>query len=194
MNVDHADLAALTRRLADIPAEFLGEPSVAGRGEMAVAAIVGDVLRMHGLQASGELLAGFQGRSAHADRNRLALAAVACWLLADEALIAADLPHPALEEVVGALVAEMAAITPAHAFVHDAERREELVRALLARLGLRPLGETPAQAQDRLSAISAIQRRALLAASRQAEKRAREVREALARKLAEESADKWTRE
>ena len=40
MNTDHADLAALTRRLADIPAEFLGEPAVAGHGEMAVAAIV----------------------------------------------------------------------------------------------------------------------------------------------------------
>lgn len=194
MTTEYADLVALTRRLAEIPPEFLDEPSVAGHGALAVPAIVGDLLRMHRVQAPGAVLAHFHGSSARADRNRLALAVLACWLLADEALIAASLPQAALVDVLSALVTDMAAITPAHAFVHDAERREELVRAILARLDLRPLGETPAQAHDRLAAISATQRRALLDASRKAEKRAREVREALARKLAEESADKWTRE
>ena len=192
MSEQSADLVALTRRLADIPSEFLDEPCVAGRGLLAVAAIVGDALRMHGVKPSGALLASFQG--AKADRNRLALAAIVCWLLADDALIAASLPQADLEGVLATLVTGMAAITPAHAFVHDAERREELVRAVLAHTRLQPLGETPAQAQDRLAALSALQRRAFLDASRKAEKRAREVREALARKLAEESADKWTRE
>jgi len=189
-----ADLAALTRRLAETPQEFLAEPRVAGHGEVAVAALVNDVLRLYGARAGAAALAQFEGVDARADRNRLALAMIMAWLLADEALSAA---RPAQEDVIAALsmlARELAAVTRAHAFVHDAERREELVRSVLARLGLRPHGETEAQSADRLSAISALQRRALLDASRKAEARARKVREALARKLAEESADKWTRE
>ena len=59
---------------------------------------------------------------------------------------------------------------------------------------LRPAGESVAQAQDRLTALSSIERNRLLAASRAAEERSRAIREALARKAAQESADKYTRE
>jgi len=45
-----------------------------------------------------------------------------------------------------------------------------------------------------LSALSSTERQRLLDESRDAEKRAREIRQALARKAAEQSADKWTRE
>mgnify|MGYP003580705592 CR=1 FL=1 len=76
----------------------------------------------------------------------------------------------------------------------EPERREELVRTTVARLGLQPDGETAAQAADRLASVSGVERRRLLQASRAAEARARAIREALARKAAEESADKWTRE
>jgi hypothetical protein len=83
---------------------------------------------------------------------------------------------------------------PVEKFVSDAERREELARFCLARLGFRPFGETKPQAEDRLTSLSAAERARVLQASRKAEARAREVREALARKAAEESADKYTRE
>ena len=79
-------------------------------------------------------------------------------------------------------------------FVTDVERREELARFALARLGFRPQTETRAQAEDRLSSLSAAERARVLSAARVAEERARAVREALARKAAEESADKYTRE
>ena len=65
---------------------------------------------------------------------------------------------------------------------------------MLARLRFRPQGESVAQATDRLSALSGIERKRLLAASRAAEARARAIREALIRKQAEASADKWSRE
>jgi hypothetical protein len=65
---------------------------------------------------------------------------------------------------------------------------------VLARLDCRPEGETIAQATDRLSGLSGTERRRLLEASRASEQRARAIREALAKKAAEESADKWTRE
>jgi len=189
-----ADLAQLTRRLADIPADFLAEPRIAEHGEIVLPALVGDLLRMHGWQPSPDDLTPFVGGPARTERNRLALTSIAVWLLADASFIAAQASSAALLDVLHQLVGEMAGLTAADGFVIDAERREELVRAVLARLGMLPLGETAAQAADRLAAISAVQRRALLAASRAAEKRAREVREALERQLAAESADKWTRE
>jgi len=69
-----------------------------------------------------------------------------------------------------------------------------MIRFALARLDLRPSGETLTQAQDRLTTLSSIERNRVLAASRAAEQRTRDIREALARKAAQESADKYTRE
>jgi hypothetical protein len=89
---------------------------------------------------------------------------------------------------------ELAQHTAVRKFLEDAERREELCRFALSRLELVPQGETEAQAADRLTSLSASERARVLAASRAAEERARAIREALAKKAAEESADKWTRE
>lgn len=97
---------------------------------------------------------------------------------------------PLFAEAVPAL----ATSTSADRFVFDPERREELVRTVVARLGLLPQGETATQAADRLARVSGVERQRLLDASRATEERARAIREALARKAAEESADKWTRE
>jgi hypothetical protein len=68
------------------------------------------------------------------------------------------------------------------------------VRVALARVGLRPAGETIAQAQDRLMTLSSAERQRVMRAARAAEERARAIREALARKAAQESADKYTRD
>ena len=68
----------------------------------------------------------------------------------------------------------------------DAQRRE---------LGiLKPKDTTPAQAEDRLASVSSSGRARVLAAARDAERRARAIREALQQQAAFESADKWTRE
>lgn len=194
MNFRGPGLEALVRRLADTPQDFLDEPRVAGAGRVAVAALVNDLAAMHGGRAAREALEGFAGNSARGDRNRLAVAMIGAWLLADPWFLAQGLDAAALVQTLAEVAAEMAAATPAHRFTSDAERREELARSLLAKLGYRPAGETLAQATDRLAAISASERRRLLVASRAAEQRARAIREALARKVAEESADKWTRE
>jgi hypothetical protein len=194
MNQSGPELETLTRRLADTPPDFMDEPRVAGSGRVAVPALVNDLADMHGGRAAIGALKGFEGQSARNDRNRLAVAMIGAWLLADSWFHAQRLGPAALVQILADVAAELAVATPAHRFVADAERREELVRTLLARFGYRPAGETLAQATDRLSAISATERRRLLEASRAAEQRAREIREALARKVAAESADKWTRE
>ena len=190
-------LETLTHRLADTPAEFLAEPRIAGVANaqaVAVAALVNDILLLHGTRAPAASLQGFIGAQVKADRNRLALAMILCWLLADEWFIGQQLRQQDLLQVLGETARELAAATPAHQFTHDPERREELARIVLARLAFRPRDESVAQATDRLSAISGTERRRLLEASRLAEQRAREIREALAKKAAEESADKWSRE
>ncbi|MVW59769.1 hypothetical protein GPY61_07485 [Massilia sp. NEAU-DD11] len=193
MSVEGPDLESLVRRLAGTPPEFTDEPRIGGSGRVAVAAVVNDLLYLHGARAPHAALAPFEGGSVRADRNRLALVLIIAWLLADDGLRALDPGQPALLDALAGVARELAAV-PAHRYVDDAERREELARTVVARLGCHPYGETPEQAGDRLAAVSAAERRRLLDASRAAERRAREIREALVRKAAEESADKWTRE
>ncbi|MYM27206.1 hypothetical protein GTP58_02585 [Duganella sp. CY15W] len=187
-------LETLMHRLAETPAEFLDEPRVGTSGKVHVAALVNDVLALHGQRAPLSALEYFVSSDARRDRNRLALVMIACWLLADEWFDSVTPPQNMVLNLLGATVAEMAQANAAHKFVHDPDRREELVRVVLARLDYRPAGESVAEATDRLSGISGVERKRLLEASRAAEQRAADIRAALARKAAEESADKWSRE
>lgn len=187
-------LETLTRRLAETPEDFLAEPRIGGAGRVQTAAVVGDLLRALGAHAGRDQLLRFGGADARADRNRLSITLVLCWLLADEWFVRAAPPAAALLPLLADQAAELAAQAAAGKFVTDPDRREELARLALARLGYRPAGETQAQAQDRLTTLSSAERARVLRAARQAEQRAREIREALIRKAAEESADKWGRE
>lgn len=187
-------LESLMRRLAETPPDFLEEPRVANSGVVHVAAVVHDLLRMlHGTADAAQLRV-FEGGTSQADRNRLAVTLLMCRLLSDEWFIHAGLRSETILELLNDGVSELARQVTARKFVVDADRREELARFALARLGLRPAGETMSQAQDRLTSISSAERARTLRASREAERRARAIREQLAKKAAEESADKWTRE
>ena len=187
-------LETLTRRLAEAPDDFLAEPRVGGAGRVHVAAVVGDLVRILGGDALAADLRDFTGSADARDRNRLGVVMMLCWLLADEWFQQA---RPGVTEVLRVLregAADLATGAPAPKFQSDPDRREEIARFALALLGYRPAGETPAQAQDRLTSLSSAERARVLKAARAAEERARAIREALARKAAEESADKWTRE
>jgi hypothetical protein len=78
-------------------------------------------------------------------------------------------------------------LTPAEKFISDPDRREELARLCLKGLGLRPAGETEAQAQDRLGTLNTAERQRVIAAARAAEKRAQEIRDAMAREAARQA-------
>jgi hypothetical protein len=186
-------LQDLNRRIVETPEDFLRSPRNANSGDLVIEALVYDLLAMHGAAAGDVDINAF--RFTAADHNVAGITAVMCWLMADPAFIAArQSTIKALAELLRSVPAELSAHCTAKTLVADADRREELARLTLARLGLRPAGESKAQAQDRLSTISSAERIRVIAASRAAEQRAREVREALARKAAEESADKWGRE
>lgn len=186
-------LETLTRRLTDTPAEFLDAPRLGGSEGVAVAALVNDLPHKLGGRAEAAELARFAGRPSERP-NRLALVMIGVWLLDDDALGRAGMDCADVLRFLGDAVGELADITAARQFVADPDRREELARVALARLGMRPEGESVAQAGDRLSSVSGTERRRLVAASREAERRARAIREALAAKAAQESADKMTRE
>jgi hypothetical protein len=119
---------------------------------------------------------------------------VACWLLHDPWFRAQrNLGQPAVDFLTGGL-SPVAKLTQAPQFVSDADRREELARLALHHLGLRPAGETEAQAADRLSTLDTVERERVQRAARQAEERARAIREAMAKKAAEEAAAQYSRE
>jgi hypothetical protein len=186
-------LESLTRRLAETPADFLDAPVIGGSGAVHVAAVVSDLLLMLGAVADAAQLAAFSGSSSD-DRNRLSLALLMCRLLSEDWFLQQQPDAAAVLRLLHHDAADLAKHMAAAKVVGDPDRREELARYCLARLGFRPAGETEAQAEDRLASLSSAERARILAASRKAEERARAIREALARKAAEESADKWTRE
>jgi hypothetical protein len=88
----------------------------------------------------------------------------------------------------------LAALIAADELINDADRREEFVRLGLSVLELRPRGETREQAQNRLDALSTVERHRVVAEARAAEERARKVREELERKRQEEAANVYSNE
>lgn len=187
-------LESLTRRLAETPGDFLAEPRIGRSGQIHVAAVVGDLLSLLGDSPGKFPLGRYAGNDARRDRNWLAVTLLLCWLLTDEWFRQAK---PKTSEVLRLLeteAAELAEQVASKRFVTDPDRREELARLTLARLGFRPAGETVAQAQDRLTTLNSAERTRVMQASRAAEERARQIRKALVKKAAEESADKFTRE
>ncbi len=190
-------LESLTRRLAECPPEFLLPPQVAGKttGAIDVAALVCDHFRAMDLPVPVSVDAIVAATpTAAAAPNRLRLTAVLTWLLRDPWFVARKDLGPRMGNLFERGLAEASLVLKADATVLDPDRREELVRLALKHLNLRPRGETIAQATDRLSSLDSVEREKVIRKTRDAEARARKVREEMARKAAEEAAAKPTRE
>lgn len=197
MNLIGPILHTLLHRLAETPTDFVAGPAAPAVTRIApevTAALVNDLLTRLGRPLDTATLRRFCADGGNGTDNRLALVRILVWLLADDCFRQVLLEPNAVLQLLDATAADLAKEDKAAKYVSDPDRREELARIALARLGCRPQGESEAQAADRLSAISSSERRRLVAASRETEQRARAIREALVRKRAEESADKWSRE
>jgi hypothetical protein len=190
---------ALTRRLLDAPADWRAQPIGAPDGQVSVAAVVSDLDRRYGGPGLGTVdAAPFRlppdpAAVTPAAVNELRCVLVASWVLAEPALAATG-RHDAVRKFLASGLAELASIVPSASLVDDPDRREELARRCLAALGLVPAGETEAQAADRLAALDSAERARVLAATREAERRAEEVRQAMHAKAAAEAAAKASRE
>ncbi len=195
MNEQGPLLETLTRRLAECPAEFLAEPRFGKSGVVHVEAVVSDLLvSLGGAPLTKEEAALFQRTDAKKHRNLYALVLIACWFLHDPWLRERQAFAEEARLFLSAGLGDLAELVKAPQCVTDPDRREELARLCLHALELRPAGETPAQAQDRLATLNTAERQRVIKAAREAEARAQAIREAMAKKAAEEAADKWSRE
>ena len=193
MNAEGPQLDLLLHRLADCPPEFQAEPHRGQSGTIAVAAVVCDHFReMDAYDESAEentkTLRGF-------GKTRQQLIAITTWLLhegwfLERPELASDMWSLLLGEKLG----ELSRMLRPEMTVTDPDRREELVRVSLNALGLRPQGESVAQATDRLTTLDSVERERVVRKTRAAEARAREIREQMAAQAAEEAAARYSRE
>jgi hypothetical protein len=187
-------LDRLTHRLSECPPSCLLLPRAGKEDGVHVDAVVHDlVVALAGTPPGREALSSFLPSTPNA-RRVLSLALIACWLLYDDWFrTAGNLAAPALAWLQRGL-ATLAELVSPELFVRDPDRREELVRLCLSALGLRPAGETEAQADDRLRALDSVERVRLLRDTREQQERARRLREEMRKKEAAEAAAKVTRE
>jgi hypothetical protein len=85
-------------------------------------------------------------------------------------------------------------IVEASAFIANPARREELCRLALFWCGLRPQGESPEQAEDRLKALDTLFRKDIEAKSSRNRSRAEEIRRKIQEARAREAANTYARE
>lgn len=194
------DLYHLLQRLQNCPSEFLMPPILENspsdyNGIIHTDAIVNDLLFALGHEADGiEIQKSFRYTYTAANKNYLQLVLITSHLLFDSYFCFAERFGKKVKAILIEKIIDLAAIVEATQFVFDSERREELVRFCLMNLDLKPSGETETHANDRLISINSIERKRVIEESKAAQKRAQELREALARKEAEEAASKWNRE
>lgn len=157
----------LTNRLANTPIVFRTRGAV--DLPIRVDAVVADLFRDRATrELEPEEVASFvDGDHAPRRRRHLELVMIATWVLYDEAFAAA--PAEALLALLVGRLEELSGIVMPRLFIEDAERREELVRTCLAALARTPEGETVAAAEDRLTMLDSVKRRALLRDARERE-------------------------
>jgi len=138
VNNEGPPLESLLRRLTETPQDFLAEPRVGEKGQIAVSAVIGDVFRLYRLVPDRVALELGAAEDNATERNRLAAILLLCWFVSDETFrgrtVSCDVLLTLFKETAGELAEQG---TPAK-FVYDPHRREELVRLALARLDLRP--------------------------------------------------------
>lgn len=197
------ELDDLTHWLTECPSDFYQLPIDSDSAASAtkpgtnvisinVAAIASDHLRDHNMPLVELRKVGATIARMSVSQQRLI--AIAVWLLRAPWLM----KQTQLAAKIGTLLTEGLAelsrtINPAST-VTDPDRREELARLCLKQLGYRPAGETIEQARDRLNTLDSVERVRVVSQTREAESRARAIRQAMATKRAQEAAARYSPE
>lgn len=188
MDENSPDLDRLLRRLSECPSEFLAARP-AGPAAMA---LVCDLLRYVDSTRSPEADDHLVERISAAVAPLRGAPNIAVWLLRDRWFAGrGDLGESLRRLFTGEALASLDRMTSPELLVRDPDRREELVRVCLRALDLRPRGETTTEAADRLAALDSVERERVLRATAAAERRAREIREAMARQAALDAASRY---
>ncbi|MFO0940304.1 MAG: hypothetical protein U0930_06000 [Pirellulales bacterium] len=190
-------LESLIRRLAECPNEFI-ETCMTPSGSNQLAAIVADHFRAwDGFAWTVDRLPSLEvfncsNRDKAKHMRWWGLVSVATWLVHDRYFLERpELGEFCLQWLLSDPLRELAELVRPSQFVEDPDRREELARLCLSAHQLRPIGEHPTQAADRLATLDSVGRQRILHETAEAERRAREVREAMARQRAMESASRY---
>lgn len=187
-------LEALTHRLSECPPEFLLAPRMGSAGSIDVGALVADHFRAMERRAPGPAdLAPLLVNDPNA-AFRLRLIAIATWLLHDPWFLSRPDLGAKTWQLFSRGLNDLATVLRPEAVVTDPDRREEFVRLCLKHLGLRPSGETLAQAADRLTTLDSVERDGVIRKTRDAEARARAIREKMAEEAARAAAQRYTPE
>jgi hypothetical protein len=190
MREEGPELTGLLRRLSECPPDFWEEMTDDDTGPQVVA-IVSDHLRAVSPDFPPELMPTMSGLR-RSPANRRAVAAVTAWLLHDAWFLQRpDLVESMQRLFLGDVLERLSRLVTVRHLVQDPDRREELVRICLRELGLRPAGESELQATDRLHSLDSAERNRVLRETAQAERRAREVRQAMARAAAQDAASRY---
>ncbi|GAB3587335.1 hypothetical protein [Calidifontibacter terrae] len=180
-------LQPLISRLLNTPPDFMA-PDVA---TVAVVSDALDLIGAPGLPDTGLLVTTFDDWPLP---TRLA-AQVGAWLLTLPDLAAAlrdTHDRASITAALGAFTTLVDAVPLQSWFGQDQERHEEVARALLRVLGMRPLGETPEVAEDRWLAVGSAARKVALQAAAREQVRAQELARRLADQRAKEAAAQYT--
>jgi hypothetical protein len=191
-----APLADWLRWIAEMPAPFRAAPSAHG-GPTHVRAVVADLFETLFGAAPAPALLGACAPGAGpvpGEQRRLGWMLAACHALWHPSLRGGGADRAGVERLLVQEMAAMAAVAPVDALDRDEERREELARRVVRAAGRSFPGEAAREAEDRLRQVDGVERHRVLVAAAQRERRAREVRDAMARKAAEEAAAKVSRE
>lgn len=191
-------LETLLRRLSECPMEFI-ETCKKPTGLTQLIAILSDHFRTFGdanpmLDDVGLFtwMEGSVKQTDNASFRHRALVSVATWLLHDDWFLARpEFSKASLRWLSSQSLEQLSRIVSPESCISDPDRREELVRICLESVGLRPMGESIEQANDRKQTLDSVEREGILRATAAAERRAREVREAMAKKQALESASRY---
>ncbi|HOP64573.1 MAG TPA: hypothetical protein PK358_14835 [Spirochaetota bacterium] len=190
-------LEAMMDRLAAIPPEFTEGMGKAGgkKSGVKLPALVNDLLTdLGGGHITPEEVKALE--TSPEKKPHLEIVAILCHIYHDPALRELSVSHEKIRKFFLSRKPEELAscIDDAGIFITDPERREEICRLALNVTGMYPSGENEKRAKERLATLDSVEREKILDKTREAQKRAREIREAMLRKEAEEAASKMSRE
>lgn len=183
-------------RLASIPGDFMKEFSekVSSKTDLNLPALVNDLLLDTGDRPlSAEEVKALESS---ADNNYRRLVSIFCHIYHDRYFIMNNPEAGLIRKLMFSqhLSTLGKSVSKAELFISDPDRREELCRLALRAVNLFPQGENENRAKERLGTLDSVERKKILDKTRQAQERAREIREAMLRKEAEEAASKMSRE
>lgn len=200
-------IEALIDRLISIPEDFItGTSGINNSGtEISLPALVNDLLIDNGgiplndvetMKLLSEKKSGKAVSKTSQKNNYPALAAILCYIYEDRFFTEKKNSAESIKKfLLSDELHELSnAVESAEEFINDPDRREEICRRALDALNYCPHGENEKNSADRLLTLDSVERKKILIKTIEAQKRAKDIHDAMMQKEAEEAASKMSRE